>query len=296
MPEDFGTIITSDRNYSDTDFEKKIPSLTLMTGDHIGRRILLADDRITLGRSPQATILLHDTHVSRLHLAIAFDPEAGAYRLRDLGSSNGTLLNGKRISEATLKESDKIIIGTTMLRFGWADKLDLQYHTEIDQLMNIDELTGLVVKRRFDEEMNRSIAVARAQGADLAMIMIDIDGLKQINDTYGHAFGAYTIAQTGRLIKAEIDRKGLASRFGGDEFMAFLPNRGIEDAHRIAEEIRACVETYSYEKDGVMLRPTISIGVSALKPDDSMASIFDRADEALYSSKKAGRNKVSVSY
>ncbi len=288
------TIIDSVRNFVDVDFERKIPRLTFMTGDHIGRRIMLADDRITLGRSHDATIFLDDMKVSRLHLSIKFDPDMRVYRIKDLRSSNGTLINGKRISEAILKESDKIIIGQTMLRFGWADELDLEYQIEIDKLMNIDELTGLVVKRRFDEEMNRSIAVAKMQKQDLSMIMIDMDGLKQINDRYGHAFGAYAIAQTGKLIKATIDKKGLACRFGGDEFMVFLPNLHANEACGIAEQIRKCVEGYAYEKDGVTLSPTISLGVSALKPNDNLSSIFDRADQALYSSKKTGRNKVSV--
>lgn len=288
------TIVDSIKNYADNDFVRKIPRLTYMTGDHIGRRIMLADDRITLGRSHDATIFLGDAHVSRIHLSIEFDPDLRAYRIKDLGSSNGTRLNGKRISEAILKESDKIIIGQTMLRFGWADELDLEYQAEIDQLMNIDELTGLLVKRRFDEEMNRSIAVAKKQGDDLAMIMIDIDGLKQINDKYGHAFGAYTIAQTGKLIKATIGKKGLACRFGGDEFMAFLPNLHAEGARRLAEEIRKRVEIYPYKKDSVFLSPTVSLGVSVLKADDNMSSIFKRADKALYSSKNAGRNMVSV--
>jgi diguanylate cyclase (GGDEF)-like protein len=266
-----------------------------MTGDHIGRRILLADDQITLGRSQDATIFLDDSHVSRLHLSIEFDPDMRVYRVKDLQSSNGTLLNGKRISEALLKESDKIIVGQTILSFGLADELDLEYQAEIDKLMNIDELTGLVVKRRFDEEMNRSIAVARMREENLAMIMIDVDGLKQINDRHGHAFGAYAIAQTGKLIKATIDKKGLACRFGGDEFMVFLPNLNAEEARLVAEQIRKCIENYPYEKDGVTLSPTISLGVSALKADDNMSSIFSRADKALYSSKKDGRNKVSVS-
>ena len=237
-----------------------------------------------------------DDHVSRLHIAIEFDPEQCAYRLEDLGSSNGTLLNGDRISEAFLKESDKIIIGNTMLRFGWADELDLQYQTEIDQLINIDELTGLVVKRRFVEEMSRAMAVAKRQRLDLAMMMIDMDGLKQINDTYGHAFGAYAISQTGKLIKMGIGNKGLASRFGGDEFMAYLPNIHTEEAFQVAEKIRTSVETYPFEKNVVCFTPTISVGVSALKAGDTMSTIFDRADKALYLSKKAGRNKVSVCY
>lgn len=288
------TIIADGNEYSDKDFEKKIPRLTFLTSAQVGRRIMLADDRVTLGRSPEATIMLRDEKVSRLHLAIDCDHHRNRYHIKDLGSSNGTLLNGKNVSDAPLKESDKIIIGTTVLRFGWADVLDLQYQTEIDHLMNIDELTGLVVKRRFEEEMNRYVAVAKKQDRELAMMMMDLDGVKQINDTYGHSYGEYTIAQTGKLIKTAIDQIGMASRFGGDEFMAFVPDTCVEEARRIAEGIREKVETHRFEKDGISLRPTISIGVSGFQSDDSMESLFKRTDEALYLSKNSGRNRVSM--
>ena len=288
--------ITGDPNrFIDSDFDKKIPILTCMSGKQVGRRIMLADDRITLGRSPDATIMLQDTHVSRLHLTIQYEVDSGGYRIQDLGSSNGTLLNETRISEAVLKDGDKIIIGRTMLRFSWADALDLRFQNEIDHLMNIDELTGLVVKRRFDEELNRFAAVAIKQGSSLAMMMMDMDGIKQINDTYGHAFGAFAISETGRIIKRLIGNKGLASRFGGDEFMAFIPNASLEPARCIGEEIRGAVENHPYVKDDIVLTPTICIGISALKPGDTLETLLKRADEALYASKRNGRNRVSVS-
>lgn len=295
MPEDASTSFIDITKYASKDFEKKIPVLTCMTGDYVGRRIMLADDCITFGRSPEATIMLGDTHVSRIHLAIEYDPERAGYRIRDLGSSNGTFLNEIRISEAILLDYDKITIGSTLLRFSWADALDIRYQAEIDQLLNIDELTGLIVKRRFDEELNRYVAVAAKQGDGLAMIMMDLDGVKRINDTHGHSFGAYTISETGKLIKTVIGPKGLASRFGGDEFMAFLPNVGTDEALLIAEEIRKKVETHPFEKNGTFLRPTISIGVSILKAGDDMESLLNRADEVLYQAKRSGRNKVRVS-
>jgi two-component system cell cycle response regulator len=287
--------ITGDLNqFIDSDFDKKVPILTCMSGEQVGRRILLADDHITLGRSPDATIMLQDTHVSRLHLNIQYDAASGGYRIQDLGSSNGTLLNDTRVTEAMLRDGDKIIIGRTMLRFSWADALDLRFQSEIDQLMNIDPLTGLVVKRRFDEELNRFAAVAKKQGHCLVMMMMDMDGIKQINDTHGHAFGAYAISETGSIVKRLIGNKGLASRFGGDEFMAFIPNASIETARCIGEEIRCAVENYHFVKDDIVLKPTICIGISILRPGDTLETLLKRADEALYQSKRSGRNLVSV--
>ena len=95
--------ITGDPNrFIDSDFDKKVPILTCMSGQQVGRRIMLADDHITLGRSPDATIMLQDTCVSRLHLAIQYDAYSKGYRIQDLESSNGTLLNETRITAAML--------------------------------------------------------------------------------------------------------------------------------------------------------------------------------------------------
>jgi diguanylate cyclase (GGDEF)-like protein len=294
MSDDLLTVTGQLSTYIDSDFQKKVAILTFMTGKQVGRRVMLADDRITLGRSPEATIMLQDTHASRQHLAISYLPPLRGYHIQDLGSSNGTLLNENRVSEAILKDSDKIIIGTTLLRFSWADALDLRYQNEIDQLINIDELTGLVVKRRFDEELNRFVAVTKKQGNGLVLIMMDMDGIKQINDTYGHVFGAYAISETGKIIKSLVDQKGLASRFGGDEFMSFIPGVGLDTGGQLGEDIRRSVETHAYVKDGICLKPTISIGVSALNLEDTLETLLKRADDALYQSKRAGRNRVSL--
>lgn len=277
-----------------SDFKKRIPILTFIGGSQVGRRVLLADDSITLGRGQDCTIMIRDLAVSRLHIEIDYDPHANVYVVNDLGSSNGTLLNEKTITTSVLNEGDKIIIGHTVLRFSWIDAIDMAFHGEVDRLINIDGLTGLVVKRRFDEELNRHVAVALRNESPLSMLMMDMDGLKRINDTYGHPFGAYSISETGKIIKTVLSPNGLASRFGGDEFMAFLPNTPVNMVMEIAEEIRHNVEQHNYEKDDVEFSLTISIGLAELKENDTPETLLRRADDALYLSKKSGRNKVSV--
>ncbi len=294
MIDDPKTICIKPPDFKASDFQKRIPVLTIVGGTQIGRRLLLADDSITLGRSHEATIMLMDSAVSRVHIKIDYDPQAGGYLLCDTGSSNGTMLNNKKISKAELSEGDKIIIGQTVLRFSWIDTIDMAFHGEVDQLINIDVLTGLVLKRRFDEEFNRHIAVALSNGSPLSMLMMDMDGLKRVNDTYGHSFGAHSISETGKVIKTAIASKGLASRFGGDEFMAFLPNISIDKAMEIAEDIRHLVECHNYEKDNTKFSLTVSIGLSELKEKDTPERLLKRADAALYISKNSGRNAVNV--
>ncbi len=288
------TINISLPDFKATDFQKKIPVLTFVGGSQVGRRLLLADDSITLGRSHKATIMLRDSAVSRIHIKIEYDPQTSVYLVRDMGSSNGTMLNDKKISKAELREGDKIIIGQTVLRFSWIDSIDMAFHGEVDQLINIDALTGLVLKRRFDEEFNRHVAVALSNASTLSMLMMDMDGLKRINDTYGHTFGAHSISETGKIIKTVITSKGLASRFGGDEFMAFLPNTSLDNARVLAEDIRNSVERHNYEKENTKFSLTISIGLSEIREKDSPESLLKRADAALYISKNSGRNAVNI--
>jgi diguanylate cyclase (GGDEF)-like protein len=294
MTEDTKTTFFNLNAYNLTDFQKKIAVLTFVGGPQIGRRVLLAHDTITIGRSHEATILVGDSTVSRIHVEIGYAPGTGGYQVRDRGSSNGTLVNDRKVSSAMIREGDKIIIGQTVLRFSWHDAIDLAFHGEVDKLINIDELTGLVLKRRFDEEFQRHVAVSQANGTPLSLIMMDMDGLKRLNDTHGHAFGAHSISETGRIIKTVIGSKGLASRFGGDEFMAFLPAIIVARAADIAEEIRREVEQNPFLLDNVPFRMTISIGLAGFVAGDTCETLFKRADAALYRSKNAGRNRVSV--
>jgi two-component system, cell cycle response regulator len=129
----------------------------------------------------------------------------------------------------------------------------------------------------------------------LALLMMDMDGVKAINDTHGHHMGAFAIAEVGRLIDQELSRIGRSCRFGGDEFMAFLPGASRKDGCAIAERIRKRVEEHHFEHDGIVVRPTISIGVAVL-PDDAQTGeeLAKRADEALYRAKAQGKNRVSV--
>ena len=133
-----------------SDFKKRIPILTFIGGTQVGRRVMLADDAITLGRSLDCTIMIKDRAVSRFHIKIEYDPHSNFYIVNDLGSSNGTLLNEKVITTSALNEGDKIIIGHTVLRFSWVDTVDIAFHGEVDRLINIDGLTAEAVVSIID--------------------------------------------------------------------------------------------------------------------------------------------------
>jgi diguanylate cyclase (GGDEF)-like protein len=275
--------------------QRKQASLVVLQGSEseIGTHLRL-DRPVTIGRDPKIELTLQDEGISRRHCRITFDKDKSAFIIEDLGSTNGTLLNGKPLqAPKKLEAGDRIFVGACVLKFTYSDALEVDYHAQMDVLVGTDDLTGLIAKRRFDAAYVRAVDEARRMRGPLAVMMLDLDGLKRINDTHGHPVGAHTIAEVGKLLGQLISPYGAACRFGGDEFAAFLPNLSKREGAAVGETIRACVAGHRFEKDGVVVRPTISIGVSAFPEDGNTAELLlRRADEALYRAKKGGRDRV----
>ena len=251
------------------------------------------DGPVSIGRDPACSIPLHDFSVSRQHAVITPQPN-GEFVLKDLRSTNGTRVDGCPLAEPrVLKDGEKIYLGDTVLRFALADKVDIDFHSEVATLVSTDPLTGLPAKRRFDHSLEYSLDAAKQSGSPLSLMMMDMDGVKQINDTHGHLFGAHVIGQTGRLIADVVGRAGHACRFGGDEFSAFLPGLDLATAKDVGEKIRQSIESAGMQKDGISLRPTISIGIACFPDVNEMLDLVAVADEALYRAKAQGKNCVA---
>lgn len=264
------------------------PALIVLSGERVGVRVSVQGN-IVIGRDSEADLSLPDPGVSWHHAML--QDRGGAWTLVDLGSTNGVAVNGEKVTEADLKSGDKLRFGTTMVRFEVQDAADEAYSAIIAELVHIDDLTGLYLRRRFDAELAAALA---ASGSDpVGLLAMDLDGIKAINDKHGHLFGAYTISETGKLIGSLIAGRGFAARFGGDEFVAALPGHDLEQATAVAEEIRQRVAVHPYSMEAVALRPGISIGVAAYPKDGNDATeLFKRADEALYLAKRRGKNRV----
>jgi diguanylate cyclase (GGDEF)-like protein len=256
---------------------------------------VLCDRPVHLGRDADVELPLRDGSISRRHCMVEQDG-AGGYRLADLGSTNGTRLNGVRIREPTvLAEGDKIFLGATVVKFGYADELDARFHARLETLAATDALTGLLSNRKFDSAFAHAVADAVAAGAPLAVLVMDMDGLKQVNDAHGHQMGAYTLSQVAQILAPRFAGRGQVCRFGGDEFAGFVPGLDRAGALALAEEIRAAVASFPFEREGVSVSPTMSIGVATLPEDGASADLlFGSADQALYRAKAGGRNRVST--
>jgi diguanylate cyclase (GGDEF)-like protein len=283
--------------YEDDEFvvDRRFPCLIVLQGPNVGARYNLLDLSTTLGRDPNSTIPIFDDIVSWNHACIEYDQGNNMYVLKDLESTNGTLVNGRRIKKVELHDGDKLFLGKVVLKFTFQDALEGEFHEKLEQLLSTDELTGLMSKRRFDEVFSREVMLALSQGYTLSILVMDMDGLKLVNDTYGHQMGSHTIATVGKLIGDMLKKGDFATRFGGDEYSACLVNQNKAEAVKFAENIRKHVRSLEIKREQARTQVTISIGVASL-PEDATTpeELFRLADLALYRAKKAGRDTVST--
>ncbi|MBK5469870.1 MULTISPECIES: diguanylate cyclase [Bacillus] len=156
----------------------------------------------------------------------------------------------------------------------------------------IDALTNLGNVRQFDLEMNRHIGNKHMKNDSLCLLLIDIDHFKYVNDTYGHPAGDEVLKQLGRILLENTPFPNLVFRKGGEEFALLLPKKMIAFGTRIGEQIRLAVEKHSFQlQNGEKIKITVSVGLSEYKK--SPEQFIQSADDALYYSKRNGRNKVS---
>jgi diguanylate cyclase (GGDEF)-like protein len=161
-----------------------------------------------------------------------------------------------------------------------------------------DDLTGLHNHRFLVDHISQQVALAERLGSPLALLMLDLDFFKRLNDTYGHAAGDAALRSFATTLKGAIRRSDLAARYGGEEFVVVMPGASQADATMVAEKIRAevCREPVLLDGMGRSETITVSIGVAAY-PENTVAAqdLLRLADAALYRAKDAGRNRVMTS-
>ena len=170
-------------------------------------------------------------------------------------------------------------------------------HRTIQEQAITDPLTGLSNRRHFEEILAAETARARRLGHPLGLVMIDIDGFKRLNDQYGHQVGDMALVAIGRLLGEQAREIDQMARFGGDEFVAVLPETDLAGAQTLAERVRKAIEALTiHAPDGVLLSITSSLGVASL-PESAAdgEGLIAAADLALYEAKRGGKNRVSRS-
>jgi diguanylate cyclase (GGDEF)-like protein len=170
-------------------------------------------------------------------------------------------------------------------------------NVELEHLATHDVLTGCLTRRAFFQRMTQALDAARSSGAPLSCVVLDIDRFKTVNDTRGHAVGDRVVQEVGKQLLASFGRMDLVGRCGGDEFFIGMPGSDLAAAMRTAEAMRKTMERECAARipNAPDLIVTVSVGVAALSAgDDSLAHLLERADQALYAAKSAGRNRVAA--
>jgi len=166
---------------------------------------------------------------------------------------------------------------------------------EVQQEALIDTLTGIANRKAFDEELAKAATSATETGQNLCLVMADIDHFKSFNDTHGHPFGDQVIKLVAMTLEKGAGRTAKAARYGGEEFGIIFPNIELNEAVDIANDLRMAVSSKKLVKRSTgedVGKVTMSFGVALYTPREDVMTFLNRADEALYSAKAAGRNQV----
>jgi two-component system, cell cycle response regulator len=269
-------------------------ALFVLEGPRAGTIYPLDEPVVNLGRGPSCEIPLQDEGVSRLHARIV-RTEAG-FVLEDAGSRNGTFCQGMRLSgPRQLQEGDRINIGaTTAFRFSLQDHVEQQAIRHTLELMNHDPLTALLNRRELQDRFVAELAYARRHRSALAVLLIDVDAFKRINDDYGHLVGDVVLRETAKTLTQTLRTEDVFGRYGGDEFAVAVRGIDLPGIRTLAERMRASVQAMSLGEGGI-LKVTISVGGAMLAPDhDELGALIAAADRSLYEAKVDGRNRVVI--
>lgn len=164
---------------------------------------------------------------------------------------------------------------------------------ELEKLSKTDPLTDLFNRREIDELIERELSLYKREGIAFCLIVFDLDNFKTINDTYGHSAGDKILKAVSEILHKQKRPYDSPARMGGDEFCILLSHASLNQAYRFAERLCKSISDINVYEEKQLIKITASVGVTEVeKSDASIISLFNRADEALYSAKAAGRNCV----
>ena len=230
------------------------------------------------------------------------DDNVFAPLLRDLASLGGLLEHGERgelndgISRLQHFVETSRTLNSSRRKDYEIELLTLREKVkESENLARRDPLTGIYNRRAFDQELQRLLERRAGEGT-FALLFIDCDHFKTINDTHGHTIGDVYLKAVAKKLQILLRTDDFLARFGGDEFVAIFPSCEADLAARIAHRLFDHLSGTELELGTVTLSLSLSMGLALSQPEDTMKSLLDRADAALYRSKETGRNKLTVAF
>ena len=276
-------------------------ALIRYVGHPIGEVITLRSSGMIIGRSADNDICLAEAEVSRQHSKLDVVMEEGqavSVTLQDLGSTNGTFVNGKRLvpeAEPTvLHNGDVVRVGSHAFKLKRLDDMERHYHEVVLTQTTVDPLTGVGNRATVLGHLEKHFDLARRYKRPLSVILADLDYFKAVNDTYGHATGDLVLQAFGVILLGRLRGSDQVGRIGGEEFLVVLPETHGHEAVSVAENLRNAIKSEPMTRpDGTSFYVKVSLGVAQVQEADANGgSLLARADVALYRAKKRGRDCV----
>jgi two-component system cell cycle response regulator len=270
--------------------------LVVLAGASVGEMYKIEGGKTVIGRGQKAQIRLLDDGISREHAQLVIIKDRVV--LQDLGSTNGTYCNGLKVeANKELVDGDKILVGsTTILKFTYHDNLDEIFQKQMYESALRDGLTKAFNKKYFTDRLESEFTFAIRHVAPLTLVLFDIDHFKKVNDTHGHQAGDYVLSEIATLLTGALRAEDVFARYGGEEFAVICRGSDVMQGQIVAERMRKAVEMNKFVFEGTHIPLTISVGVAGL-PDPAVkdaSELVSLADQSLYKSKHAGRNRVTL--
>jgi diguanylate cyclase (GGDEF)-like protein len=269
--------------------------LVVLAGASVGEMYKIETETTIIGRGQRAHIRLLDDGISREHAQLVVQGDKVV--LQDLGSTNGTYCNGLKVDHKELADGDKILVGsTTILKFTYHDNLDEIFQKQMYESALRDGLTKAFNKKYFTDRLESELTFALRHASPLVLVMFDIDHFKKVNDTHGHQAGDTVLSEMSTLLTGALRAEDVFARYGGEEFAVICRGSDEHQAQVVGERLRKAVEGHRFVYEGQPIPVTISVGVAVL-PNQAVKDANDLvslADQALYKSKNAGRNRVTL--
>lgn len=256
-----------------------------------GSLIALDDRDFIFGRDESCDYELSDNFSSRKHAVLQRSGEH--YSISDLGSTNGTFVNGVRTTFHDLENGDQIRIGTQIFKFLSSDDVEAMYHEAVFQMMTVDALTQTYNRRYFEDVLRREIDRSKRHNWQLGLIMLDIDHFKELNDTYGHLVGDEILAELCKRISPQIRSGDIFARIGGDEFVIAVIASSDDTIGALGDRVCEVVRRSPIITSRGAVSVTISAGGAcpALSEECNSIKLCEMADTSLYAAKQQGRNR-----
>ncbi len=276
----------------DAEPEERSAALICISGRSIGQMFVISQEEITLGRAPECDIFLDDEGVSRHHAKVI--RKGDTLIVMDLGSTNGTYVDGERIQVLTLTDGLKIQVGTaTILQFRFQDEREAEFHSLMQTFKTRDPMTNALNKRAFRLELDKEFGFAARHEQPLSMILFDLDHFKRVNDTYGHQAGDLVLRSVAESVTEAKRKEDIFARYGGEEFALLLRNTDLAHGFVVAERVRRAIEMMEVTHNGRRIPCTTSVGLA--QRDEKMTGpedLVEAADKRLYQAKRGGRNRT----